>query len=422
MRSTICRKLAVLEKEPVIYVLLFISKEGGQIMRRQSLKVLSMVIVILFFLTSIQVVPSFAAEGRTAKIYDFSNTVTVTRGKTSLKVYKGMRLKEGDSIKTGANSIAYIEIDSDKVVKLDSLTIITISNLNGTDKNGNINISLSSGKIYNDIKKKLTKNSTYKVRTPNAVMGVRGTTFVVDIRPENKSVETKLTVLDGTVAFATSKQENINVYVEMNHKASSSELTEKNLPKIEELVTKDLGMFELKEIANNTELKENISGVLKRENTTLDNVIKQAEKIESELEQKADKDKVIETDKSNTNSNSNANTGENTGNGNPNANPNNKGNDEGNAGTTPNNSGNGNPNANPDNNGNDKGNDGTTPSNSGNGNPNANPNNNGNDKGNASTTSSNSGNGNWPPVPPMPPMPPMPQLGWGSPVPWYPWW
>ncbi len=370
-------------------------------MRRQSIKVLSMMLVLLFALTSIELVPVLAVEGRTAKIYDYSNTATVMRGKSSLKVYKGMRLKEGDTIKTGADSIVYIEIDSDKVVKMDSSTIITISNFEGTDKNGSINISLSSGKIYNDIKKKLTKNSTYKVRTPNAVMGVRGTTFVVGINPlENNSDQTELAVLDGTVAFAPLQQENLNVFVEMNEKVNTTQLTEDKLPLVTKLNTTDLGTFELEEIVNNSELKNNISEVLKQENTTLDNVFEQAKKrenkdefIESDLGGKDSTNNKDNNENGNGNGNPNANPNNNgDGNGNPNANPNNNGDGNGNPNANPNNNGdgNGNPNANPNNNGNGNGN--TKPNNGGNGNPNANPNNNGN--GNGNSTQDNGGNGN----------------------------
>jgi len=253
-------------------------------------RILSLVLVILFVMTSTQSVSVLATEGRTAKIYEYSNDVTVNREKVDIKVFKGMRLKEGDTIKTGKSSNAYIEIDSDKVIKLDSSTIVTISNMNGTAENGSVNISLSSGKIYNDIKKKLTKNSTYKVRTPNAVMGVRGTTFVVDLKYlEDKSSETVLTVFDGTVAFAPSEQADSNVYVEMNQTANTTDLTEGEKPVVTEMNSKDLSSFELSEIIKDTQLQQNINKLLKKENKTLEEVLKQADKQEKELD-KQDKE------------------------------------------------------------------------------------------------------------------------------------
>ena len=293
-------------------------------MKSHARRIIYLVVVILFTITSIQPVPVLAAEGRTARIYDYSNEVTVTRGKSDLKAFKGMRLKEGDTIKTGKNSNAYIEIDSDKVVKLDSSTIVTISNMNGTDKDGNINISLTSGKIYNDIKKKLTKNSTYKVRTPNAVMGVRGTTFVVDMKTlKDDSSKTILTVFDGTVAFAPSEQEDQNVYVKMNQTANTSDLTEEEKPVVKGLDSKDIGTFELTEIVKDTELQQNLNKLLHKENTTLDEVLKRAQAQEKELkEQKKEQEKELkdnekelekqnkkqEQDKNPEPSNSNSNT------------------------------------------------------------------------------------------------------------------
>jgi hypothetical protein len=254
-------------------------------MKSYTRTILSLILIIVFALFTTQSVTVLATEGRTAKIYDFSNEVTVTRGKADLKAFKGMRLKEGDTIKTGKSSNAYIEIDSDKVIKLDSSTIVTISNMSGTDENGSINISLSSGKIYNDIKKKLTKNSTYKVRTPNAVMGVRGTTFVVDLKSlEDDGIETILTVFGGTVAFSRSEQTDSNVYVEINQTANTKDLTEGEKPIITDLDTENLSTFELTEIMKDVELQQNINKLLNKQNITLEDVFKKAEKQEKELQ------------------------------------------------------------------------------------------------------------------------------------------
>jgi len=253
-------------------------------MKSLTYRILAVVLVMLLAFTVTQPITVSAIEGRTAELYDYSNVVTVTRGKTDINVFKGMRLKEGDKIKTGKDSTAYIEIDSDKVIKLAPSTIVAISNMSGTDKNGCINISLSSGKIFNDIKEKLTKNSTYNVETPNAVMGVRGTKFVVDLETsEGNSSKTVLTVFDGTVAMALNGQPDSNIYVEMNQTADTSVLVAEK-PVVTQLNPNDLSTFELTEIIKYNGLKENINKLLNKENKTVDEVVKQAEKEQKELE------------------------------------------------------------------------------------------------------------------------------------------
>lgn len=258
-------------------------------MKSHLRRILSVILLMVFALATTQSVRALVAEGRTARLYDYSNEVTVIREKVELKTFKGMRLIKGDTIKTGKNSNAYIEIDSDKVVKMDSSTIIIISDMSGTTEKGSISISLSSGKIFNDIKKKLTKNSTYKVITPNAVMGVRGTTFVVDTTSiEDKTSETLLTVFGGTVAFAPTDDENLNVFVGMNQTTNTVEVAKGEKPIVNELELENLSTFELTEIIKDSELQQNLNKVLIKENKTLDEVIKKAEEkeISKGLEQK----------------------------------------------------------------------------------------------------------------------------------------
>jgi len=253
-------------------------------MKKYILKIFSVILLAAFLLSTFQTVPVQASTGRTAKIYDYSNEVTLKRGKTTLDVYKGMRLKEGDTVKTGKDSNAYIELDNDKVVKLDASTVVTISNLSGDADSGSTNISLSSGKIFNDIKKKLTQNSTYKVRTPNAVMGVRGTLFFVGYNDlGGRTGETNVAVLDGTVVATAYRAPHSPVDVGENQTLNTGDLTPDEKLRVRELDVKTLDLFILETIMENPELNKNLEKKLQESDTKIEELLLKAKERDEEL-------------------------------------------------------------------------------------------------------------------------------------------
>lgn len=262
-------------------------------MRRIKLNKFLSVLMLIVFITSVFPVIPVSAASRTAQIYDYENTVKVKRGKTTLNAYKNMRLKEGDTITTGEDSYAYIDIDGDKVIKMDESTVITISNLSGSASDGNTNISLSSGKIFNDIKKKLTQNSTYNIRTSQSVMGVRGTKFIVDVRVMKNGVgETSVTVLDGIVIIAPAKSPGESVPVGANQKSSVTDETQHQKPITQYINPSYMSVFDLKVIENDPILKEKIEALLEKSGTTLEEVVKKAQQQE-EQQKKEQKNSLI---------------------------------------------------------------------------------------------------------------------------------
>lgn len=138
---------------------------------------------------------------RTIQVYDIEGTAQVTREDMGLMdAYVNMQLQNKDQAETGNDSYVQMKMDEDKYLLMEPDTSISIE-ATGNDTDSKTKIVLKKGAIVNRIEKKLSKNSTYEVETPNSTMAVRGTQFRVAISEpdENDNVYTTLEVYDGKV-------------------------------------------------------------------------------------------------------------------------------------------------------------------------------------------------------------------------------
>ena len=113
---------------------------------------------------------------RLLKIFEFDGSGTVTRqSKGEMTPYANMVLESGDKValKTGKLTI---QADEDKFIYFDENTEIELV-ASGTGDNSKTKIQLLSGGITNDIRNKLSSDSSYEINTPNSTMSVRGTVF-----------------------------------------------------------------------------------------------------------------------------------------------------------------------------------------------------------------------------------------------------
>ncbi|MDO8525797.1 MAG: FecR family protein [Candidatus Omnitrophota bacterium] len=147
------------------------------------LKVICVAILSLFISSAV-----FSAETkRTANVISFT-------GQPSLKsagqndwtsVAKGMVINEGDTLKTGKDASARVNVDSKgeaAIVDVSPGSNLTFTQLlknteNGTEKTM---LDLALGEVL--IKaEKLRGDSKFEVKTPTSVAGVRGTKFSVKV-------------------------------------------------------------------------------------------------------------------------------------------------------------------------------------------------------------------------------------------------
>jgi hypothetical protein len=120
-------------------------------------------------------------------------TVTLERaGEPARAVKHKEELKQGDTVRTGPDSMLVIQIGEDSVIKIESRTILSLAQFLGK---GDTRFNLEQGRMFTRIHH-LSKESTFRVYTKTSLAAVRGTEFSVTSRTN----ETVVAVNDGTVA------------------------------------------------------------------------------------------------------------------------------------------------------------------------------------------------------------------------------
>jgi hypothetical protein len=136
--------------------------------------------------------------------------VTVLQGTARIYrkgVTKGHLLKKGDvikqdqEVKVAEQSRLEMRFLDGTVMRLSEKSHLKMSELsfNKKTESKNVKVDLSVGKLWAKVKKLATPDSTVEVQTSNAVAGVRGTVYRVNVE-EDKSALVK--VYDGTVYVA----------------------------------------------------------------------------------------------------------------------------------------------------------------------------------------------------------------------------
>ncbi len=137
-------------------------------------------------------------------------TVTVVQGSASVfskgtaagrKLKRGDSLKRNDEVRVGDKSRIEIRFPDGTIMRLSEKSHLKMSEVkyDKQTESKNMKVTLSLGKIWAKVKKLVTPDSSVEVRTTNAVAGVRGTVYRVNVE-EDKSALVK--VYDGTVYVA----------------------------------------------------------------------------------------------------------------------------------------------------------------------------------------------------------------------------
>jgi hypothetical protein len=107
-----------------------------------------------------------------------------------------MNIYQGDQIRTEAESRCEITLEDGAIVRMDENTFQKFEKcmINKTGKE--VSLFLSSGKIWLNACKILSKTDSFKVRTNKAVCAIRGTKFRVDTDDD----QTRISVHKGVVA------------------------------------------------------------------------------------------------------------------------------------------------------------------------------------------------------------------------------
>lgn len=160
--------------------------------------------LLIFFIVIATVFPVFSQEV-TAVLEYFDDPaeieVTDTDGFTVEGIYFGMPISEGETITT-YNSAAELRLDPNgSIIKLAPNTTFSVDNLQKTGEEEN-SFSITEGKMR-AVAAKVAKGG-YRITTPTAVCGIRGTDFGINVVPGQ---EESLFVREGLVAFSKGGEE-----------------------------------------------------------------------------------------------------------------------------------------------------------------------------------------------------------------------
>ena len=111
----------------------------------------------------------------------------------------GAAVSEGATLKTGPDGTAVLKWGNGNTMKLMPLTLAKVEDLKAEDKGATkSSFSLEQGRVVNRVGK-LTKESSFTVKTPTAIAGVRGTAFDTGYEPTTN--QTTVAVVEGDVSL-----------------------------------------------------------------------------------------------------------------------------------------------------------------------------------------------------------------------------
>ncbi|MDI4645942.1 cadherin-like beta sandwich domain-containing protein [Cohnella hashimotonis] len=145
-----------------------------------------------------------AASSRIAVIRSLSGDVQVQKagGAKTFKAFAKLSLNQGDKLMTGSDGAAELQFangtSEDDLLSVGDNATLSFSKL--SDKKGTVTkVSMLRGTAWVDVKSIKSKEDDFRLETPTAVMGVRGTAFYASVHPLSGSTTTA--VLSGVVQF-----------------------------------------------------------------------------------------------------------------------------------------------------------------------------------------------------------------------------
>lgn len=118
--------------------------------------------------------PAALAESFTANIMrllNYEGDVYVLDEEGNYRfLLEGSRFNSGESLNTGAGSMAAVELDATKVLTLDSLTQVTF-----VKERNQMRMNLATGRLLLDVQEKLDENEEFDITTSTMTVGIRGT-------------------------------------------------------------------------------------------------------------------------------------------------------------------------------------------------------------------------------------------------------
>jgi len=179
-----------------------------------------LIVAVLIALLSPVCIYSYliAVAVRVATIASVEGTVNVQSAETGKWTAgeAGMKLFEGDVVKTGTRSKVVIELDDGSVTQLTSLSNMTMEKMRRGLRGKSTDLDMEVGKSWMKVKKLDQKRDKFNVSTPTAVAGVRGTYFSTEVE---RTTDSTFDVFDGAIQVSQRSDPSQKVMVQTNHRS-----------------------------------------------------------------------------------------------------------------------------------------------------------------------------------------------------------
>jgi hypothetical protein len=187
----------------------------------KNISILALVIALIGLIA----IPAFAQSG----VVQMKATVTKLQGEVLLtkvgaaaaeQLKIGAILGSGDKVETSDNGKVELKMDNGNLINLTPNSQIVLSSLTSNPETGDYENLMESkyGTIRAHVVEKVKGKSAFKIKTPTAISGARGTVFYLIITP----TETRVYVASGSVDFSNPNSGDTFVVVENTTAISSA--------------------------------------------------------------------------------------------------------------------------------------------------------------------------------------------------------
>ncbi len=160
----------------------------------------------LAVLMVLSIVPSFADDDAAVVTrLDGQATVYAKGQKTGASLHQNDRLMKGQEVRVGERSRVELRFPDGTVMRFAERSTVRMDDIlfDPKTQEKKVRVDLTGGKLWANVKKLITSDSRVEVKTVNAVAGVRGTVYRVNVDEDNSAM---VRVYDGSVYVAGKQQ------------------------------------------------------------------------------------------------------------------------------------------------------------------------------------------------------------------------
>ncbi len=165
--------------------------ESKSIDKKKLIIAIAAVAVIAIVAIVLLLVGKGGVRATTMRLLRMEGTVTLEENGKSKTIIDNLRLKSGNAINTEGSSLASIGLDETKIVTMDELSRAEFS-----QKGKKLDLNLTRGSLFFEVKKPLEDDESFDIRTSTMVVGIRGTSGYVTVDSDGNW---NIVVTDGKV-------------------------------------------------------------------------------------------------------------------------------------------------------------------------------------------------------------------------------